>query len=116
MKLISDSLKCYKSYSSHKKVIRSFDVVYVYLKKYKDTQVYFRSVLSVLLTFKVSTALNMSVVLLWIVTPCDLVGCYQCYGLICCVHLQGCVMIVVKSRNHECCAVILMLVGEVLLL
>jgi hypothetical protein len=39
--------------------------------------------------FDVLTAVRMSMLLLWVVTPCELVGRYQRFGETYCLHLQG---------------------------
>jgi hypothetical protein len=39
--------------------------------------------------YKVLTAVNMSMLLFWVVTPYGLVGRYQCFGGTYCLHLQG---------------------------
>jgi hypothetical protein len=39
--------------------------------------------------FEVLTAVKMSMLLFWIVTPCGLVGRYQGFGGTYCFHLQG---------------------------
>jgi hypothetical protein len=38
--------------------------------------------------FEVLTTVKMSMVVFWFVTPCELVGQYQHFGVTCCPHLQ----------------------------
>jgi hypothetical protein len=45
--------------------------------------------LNIHLTFDVLTAVKMSIVVFRVLTPCDLVGGYQCFGGTYRLHLQG---------------------------
>jgi hypothetical protein len=45
---------------------------------------------------EVLTAVRMSILVLWIVTPCGLVGTYQRFGETYCLHLQG----VTRKKNN----------------
>jgi hypothetical protein len=39
--------------------------------------------------FRVSTAMDTWIMVFWLMTPCSLVGDYQCFRGVCCPHLQA---------------------------
>jgi uncharacterized membrane protein YqjE len=62
------------------------------------------------MTFEVLTVVKMTMLVIWVVTPCGLVGRYQRFGQTYCLHLQVCIITIawrweqsqiLKSRLYE---------------
>lgn len=59
------------------------------------------SYFNILLRFEVFTSVKTSMLIFWIVTPCGLVGIYQCFKGTCCLHLHPCCSETLVSMNNS---------------